>query len=189
MELPRRKPNRLIGYDYSTNGVYFVTVCVKDKHKILWKPHNVGTNCVRPLPPANECDLNTYYRNKYELSYCGNVVENEIHKIHRIYQSVYVDKYCIMPDHIHMIIVIDHRQCNILNDKSNVSTVNGRTQFAPTDKVPSLSRIIKQFKGSITKQLGYTIWQKSFHDEIIRNEKMYKEILGYIEDNPKKYIL
>ena len=74
-----------------------------------------------------------------------------------------------MPDHIHMILFIS-------------SDDGGRTQFAPR-----LSRIIKQFKGSITKQIGISIWQKSFNDRIIRNEKSYREIREYIDDNPIKW--
>ena len=60
---------------------------------------------------------------------------------------------------------------------------NGRTQFAPT-----ISRIIKQFKGSITKQIEFSIWQKSFYDRIIRNEKEYQEVWNYIHNNPLKYL-
>ena len=59
---------------------------------------------------------------------------------------------------------------------------NGRTQFAPT-----MSRIIKQFKGKITKQIGYCIWQKSFYDHVIRGEKDYLRIWEYIENNPGKW--
>jgi len=61
----------------------------------------------------------------------------------------------------------------------NVNDDSGRTQFAPT-----ISRIIKQFKGSITKKIGYSVWQKSFHDRIIRNEKEYWQITEYINNNP-----
>ncbi|HPE94549.1 MAG TPA: transposase [Bacillota bacterium] len=153
MELPKRKKIRLEGYDYSSAGVYFVTICVVNRNALLW--NNVGANCVRPneLPP---------------LSDIGKIVDNEIQKLNTIYENVVVDKYCIMPDHIHAIIMI-------LSDES------GRTKFAPT-----LSRIIKQFKGSITKQIGFSIWQKSFHDRIIRNEKGYHEVWQYIDENPLK---
>ena len=88
-----------------------------------------------------------------------------------IYDSVRVDKYCIMPDHIHFILYIDTDE-------------TGRTQFAPT-----ISRVTKQFKGSITKQVGRPIWQKSFYDHGIRNQQDYKEIGEYIENNPLKYAL
>ena len=153
MELPKRKQIRLEGYDYSSCGAYFVTICVADRRHLLW---NVGANCVRPdeFPP---------------LSDMGKIVDDEIQKLNTIYENVVVDKYCIMPDHIHAIIMI-------LSDES------GRTQFAPT-----LSRIIKQFKGLITKQIGFSIWQKSFNDRIIRSEQGYREVWQYIDENSLKW--
>ncbi|MCL2350589.1 MAG: hypothetical protein FWC67_03805, partial [Defluviitaleaceae bacterium] len=54
-----------------------------------------------------------------------------------------------------------------------------RTQFAPT-----VSRVIKQWKGAVTKKLGFSPWQKSFHDHIIRNEATWQKIYQYIENNP-----
>lgn len=128
---------------------------LKNKENLLWK--NVGANCVRPLE-------------QLPLSKIGIVVENEIHKLNTIYENIKVDKYQIMPNHIHLIIFI-------------YEDSNGRTQFAPT-----ISRIIKQFKGSITKQIGFSIWQKSFYDRIIRNEKEYQEVWNYIHNNPLKYL-
>jgi len=99
------------------------------------------------------------------LSAYGKVVETEIAILSDVYSAVEVLKYVVMPNHIHMIISIG-------ND-------GGRTQFAPT-----VSRIIKQFKGSITKKLGVSIWQKSFNDHIIRNEPEYRRIWQYIDENP-----
>lgn len=65
-------------------------------------------------------------------------------------------------------------------------TVGGdrRTQFAPT-----LSRMVKQFKGSVTKQLGRAIWQKSYFDHIVRDDIDYEEKWNYIVKNPNKYFL
>lgn len=122
---------------------------------MLWK--NVGANCVRPL-------------DQLPLSKIGIVIENEIYKLNTVYENIKVDKYQIMPNHIHLIIFI-------------YEDSNGRTQFAPT-----ISRIIKQFKGSITKQIGFSIWQKSFYDRIIRNEKEYQSVWNYIHNNPLKYL-
>lgn len=155
MDLPKRKNIRLHNYNYSYNGAYFITICTKNKEKLLWK--NVGANCVRPL-------------DQLPLSKIGIVIENEIYKLNTVYENIKVDKYQIMPNHIHLIIFI-------------YEDSNGRTQFAPT-----ISRIIKQFKGSITKQIGFSIWQKSFYDRIIRNEKEYQEVWSYIHNNPLKYL-
>jgi REP element-mobilizing transposase RayT len=106
-----------------------------------------------------------------QLSNLGKIVDSEIKKLNFVYDAVNVDKYCIMSNHIHFII-------SIKADK------NGRTQFAPT-----ISRVVKQFKGSITKQIGKPIWQKSFYEHTIRNQTDYNEIWEYIENNPLKWIL
>lgn len=155
MDLPKRKNIRLNDYNYSSNGAYFITICTKNKENLLWK--NVGANCVRPLE-------------QLPLSKIGIVIENEIYKLNTVYENIKVDKYQIMPNHIHLIIFI-------------YEDSNGRTQFAPT-----ISRIIKQFKGSITKQIGFSIWQKSFYDRVIRNEKEYQSVWNYIHNNPLKYL-
>ena len=152
MKLQIRKPNRLKEYDYSQNGAYFITICTRKREKLLW---NVGANCVRP-------------QDKISLSDIGIIIDNEIKSINKIYSNIVkIDKYVIMPNHIHMIISIDS---------------DGRTQFAPT-----ISRIIKQFKGSITKQIGFSIFQRSFHDRIIRNQKEYHKIWEYTDTNPLKW--
>ncbi|MBQ2911822.1 MAG: transposase, partial [Clostridia bacterium] len=57
----------------------------------------------------------------------------------------------------------------------------GRTQFAPT-----ISRIVKQFKGSVTKQIGKSIFQKSFFDRVIRDRREYLAVWKYIDENPLK---
>lgn len=171
MELPRRKKIRLDGFDYSCDGLYFVTLCVLDRHEILWD--NVGANSVRP--PHDEHIMRPH------LSEIGLSVRNKILKISECYSNVYVDRFCILPNHIHMIICI-------YSDSSHRETdVSGRTLFAPTDGKPGLSGVIKQFKGAVTKELGFTIWQKSFYDVIIRNKKQYEEICEYIHNNPLKY--
>ena len=153
--LPKRKPIRIEDYDYSTPGAYFITICTANREKIFWSNRRGELRS-----PAN-----------VPLSNIGMIVDNEIQKLSTVYDSVHVDKYCIMPDHIHFIISIDTDE-------------NGRTQFAST-----ISRVIKQFKGSITKQISRPIWQKSFYDHGIRNQQDYDEIWEYIENNPLKYAL
>lgn len=152
--LPIRKHNRLKNYNYNTNGAYFVTLCTKDKRKILW--NSVGETCGRPLEAS-------------PLSKIGLMVEDEINRIQKIHPTVVIDKYVIMPNHIHLIVLL---QCN----------ENGRPQVAPT-----ISRIIQQFKGAIVKKAEHPLWQRSFHDHIIRNEQDYKEIWNYIENNPSTW--
>ena len=153
-EIPKRKQIRIEDYDYSAPGAYFVTICTANREKILWKDGR-GELC----SPA-----------KIVLSNAGMIVCKEIEKLNTIYNAVSVDTFCIMPDHIHLLLVIHTDE-------------DGRTQFAPT-----ISRVVKQFKGAITKQIGRSIWQKSFYEHGIRNQQDYDEIWEYIENNPLKYM-
>lgn len=150
-ERPARKKNRLENYDYASCGAYFVTICVALSDICLWE--NVGANIVRP-----------------RLSHIGKHVRQALENIDSAYPNVTVAKYCIMPDHLHVILFLHPDE-------------DGRTMFAPT-----LSRVIKQFKGFVTKQIGFSIWQKSFYDRILRNEKEYRNAWQYIQDNPIKWI-
>ena len=52
---------------------------------------------------------------------------------------------------------------------------------------PTISTVIAQLKGTISKKIGHSIWQKLFHDHVIRNQKDYEKIWNYIEGNPMKW--
>ncbi len=148
MTLPDRKKNRLENYDYSQNGAYFITICTRDRKKIL--SEIVGADTIRP----------------YEiiLSQYGKIVDKAINNIANIYENISVDKYVIMPDHVHMILRITNN--------------GGRMVSAPT--------VIAGMKRYVSKKCGVSIWQKSYYDHIIRNQKDYNEIWEYIEHNPEK---
>ena len=91
-----------------------------------------------------------------------------MYKISKIYEAVELDKFVIMPNHVHLILIIRYS--------------NGRPMTAPT-----ISQIIQQFKGSITKQAGKSVWQKSYYDHVIRNDSDYIRICEYIETNALKW--
>lgn len=156
MQKPERKKNRLSGYDYASCGAYFITICTNRRQHLFW--NNVGATCGRPptSPP---------------LSPIGEVVRDEILCLDETYEAVQLDHYCIMPNHIHLLLLIR-------------SDADGRPQVAPT-----ISRIIQQFKGAVTKKVGHAIWQKSFHDHIIRNREDYLTVWRYIDENPLKWHL
>ncbi len=185
MELPKRKKNRMSDFDYSLCGAYFVTICVKDKCPLLW--NEVRADIVRPY-------------NDPDLSDIGKIVDNAVKNITSHYPMVIVDKYVIMPDHLHMVIFIvqDVGERNALPQNENdpvgerivlPQNENGRNleENGCAMRAPTISTVINQMKGFATKQIDFSIWQKSFHDHIIRNEQDYTAVCGYIEENPLKY--
>ena len=161
-DYPVRKRNRLQEYDYSQNGAYFVTICTKDKRPVLWEA-GVGAIMNRPLP----------------LSEYGQIVEQGISNIEKIYSGVSVDKYVIMPNHIHMILMFQQYPYDFQRH-ADACGESGRLIIAPT----TLSEVIRQLKSYSTKQIGVSIWQRSFHDHIIRNDEDYGRIWLYIDNNP-----
>lgn len=154
MEFPKRKPNRLQGYDYAANGGYFITICTKDRQNLFWD--DVGAAISRPQDaPA--------------LSPHGVIVNRAVLAISQHYPRIEVLKYCIMPNHVHLILLLCAEE-------------NGRLIAAPT-----ISTVIGQMKRIVSKEAGASLWQKSFHDRIIRNEMEYQKIWNYIDTNPMKW--
>ncbi len=149
MKLPKRRLPRLSGYDYSTDNYYFVTLCTHQK-KCLF-----GDGC--------------------SLNLLGQIAEQELLNISVHFECVKIDKYVIMPNHIHAILVIG---CGNDTEWSRPS--------------PTLSTVIGLYKSGVSKKIheiepGLTIWQKSFYDRIIRNESGYLETWKYIDENPLKW--
>ena len=155
MDILQRKPNRLSEYDYSQTGAYFITICTHGRENLFWD--DVGADSIRPQ--------------NVPLSSAGKIVEQGIIQIPDHYENIEVDKYCIMPDHIHLILRVE-------------SEGGGRMISAPT-----VSSVIGSMKRWVSRQVGRPVWQKSFYDHGIRNQRDYDEIWQYIENNPLKWLL
>ena len=153
--LSKRKLIRIEDYDYSTPGAYFITVCTANREKIFW--YGVGADIIRP--------------ENVPLSIAGKIMEQGILQISEHYENVSIDKYCVMPDHIHFILRIE-------------SDIDGRMVSAPT-----VSTVVGSMKRWVSRQIGRPVWQKSFYDHGIRNQQDYDEIWEYIENNPLNYAL
>ena len=143
-----RKLLRLTGYDYGQSGGYFITICTKERRQCLSLV--VGADAL--IGPH------------VQLTDQGQIVERYIQTIPRI------DKYVIMPNHVHMILFISQ------NGPMRAS--------APTQ---TLSDRIRSFKKLASQQIGTAIWQRSFFDHVIRCEEEYRRIWQYIDDNPAKW--
>ncbi|MBR6314114.1 MAG: transposase [Clostridia bacterium] len=142
--MKHKKRRRLKDFDYSSNGAYFITFCTFDKVNQFWTEDGF----------TNLQDIT--------LSSFGKIMQTAIENIPSIYPNVSVDQYVIMPNHVHMILVL-------------------------SDAQTSVPVIINQLKRNVTKQIGYSIFQRSYHDHIIRNQADYEKIWEYIEDNPRKW--
>ena len=167
MEAYNRKGNRIPGYDYSTEGAYFLTVCTLNRKQILSKLP-IGTG----LP---DCPENM----KPVLSKYGKIAEKYICKMDTFYDHISVDRYVIMPDHIHFLLTICY-------PKGQSGTL------VPTEsnrRNSEVSKFISTFKRFCNKECGLNIWQGRYYDHVIRNQQDYNEVWEYIENNPRQWIL
>ena len=153
MNLPKRKSTRLKGYDYSTPGMYFLTICVKNRNHLLGKIVGCG-NFDTP---------------QMILSEYGKILDKYINLMSEKYSHITVDKYVIMPNHFHLIL-------NITDLKSGASET-----AAPYNN--ETSKFISLLKRYCNREYGNNIWQSSYNDHIIRGEKDYQKIWEYIDTN------
>lgn len=180
------KSARLEGYDYRNEGLYFVTICTKNKHHYFGKIENGN-------PFLNDIGL---------------IAEKYWADIRQHFNHVSLDAFVLMPNHIHGIVCID--------EMPNVETLDATSQKTTEQALPeinktlharslnnsnknqhfqnispkaySLSVIIRSFKSAVSKECRKINpdfeWQPRFHDHIIRDARSFENIRNYIINNP-----
>ncbi len=168
-KLPKRKDLRLKQYDYSSKGAYFVTICIKDRKRIL-------SDIIQPVGGgAHDAPYNgAHNAPQIRLTEIGKVVEKYLLSSENI-PGVKIDRYVIMPDHIHVIIFLFPDEYATRKDGSS---------RAPTPTNEMLPHIISTFKRFCNKELGNNIFQRSYIDHIIRDRDDYETRVRYIHENP-----
>ena len=169
-----RRSIRLQGYDYSQSGAYFLTICTHRKEHLFGKIVH-GEMC-----------LNEF----------GTIVEEEWIDSERIREEISIGEYVIMPNHFHAIAIINDETMNDQPPNNVQQPPIVSSDNTPTCPAPrSISSLMAGFKSSVTKRInqlrnlpGVPVWQRSFHDHIIRDEEDYNRICDYIENNPLKWL-
>ena len=167
-ELSKRKTPRYQSFDYNSAAVYFITICTENRRPLL--SHIVGTG----VPDCPQTELTKY----------GKVAEKYIEQLNEFYDYLSVEKYVIMPNHIHLLLWVK-------NNRSESDSGQSRTPV-PT-RVSRANSTCSQFVSTLkrfcNKEYGGNIWQARFYDHIIRNRKDYEVHLKYIHENPARWYL
>jgi len=177
----QRKPNRLKGYKYNQNGAYFITICIQNRANVLGSIVGEGFSVPKEI----------------QLSEQGEIVRQFICDLSVKYPQAKIDKYVIMPNHIHLILILDNGSgisVDGMEDPPQNGDAVGITRNGTENPSPTVGVIIGWFKYQTTKQISELLelgicklWQRSFHDHIIRNDEEYREIWDYIDTNPQRW--
>ncbi len=156
-----RRSIRLQGYDYTQEGMYFVTISAHQR----------------------KCVFGDVIDSEMHLNGCGQIVQDEwIHTGAR--SNVELDIFVVMPNHTHGIIILT------AGDATQQDTPPQKREFGKPI-AGSLGTIVNAFKSAVTRRInllrdtpGAPVWQRNYHEHIIRDEKTYRYIFNYVLNNP-----
>ena len=154
MAFPIRKPNRLPYFDYSSPGAYFIPICTVEKKCILSRIVGGGAHDAPSV----------------QLTRAGQIVQKYIDSGNNI-PGITVDKFVIMPNHIHMLLFISGTAANRVPSPANAA-------------IPHFVSTLKSF---VHRDIGEPIFQRSYHDHVIRGRADYEKIWQYIDHNPFRW--
>ena len=152
--VPFRKRVRAEGFDYAQPGWYFVTICTQDR----------------------QCLLGSISSGVVDLSPAGRMVYDELQHLPERFISVGLDAFVVMPNHVHGIIILKPDD-------------NGRSPVSLSDVVSAYKRIttntyVRKVRGDGWPPFPGRLWQRSFHDRIVRSDRHVDRLRDYIEANP-----
>lgn len=187
---------RLKGWDYSSEGIYFITIVSKGR----------------------KCIFGTIDEERMILNKNGIIVENELLKSINIRKNWFFHNWIVMPNHIHLLIEIQNTDDNqntthiveshIVETHGSASTssipiktittkpeahcrapLQSQSESAFSRKPNSISSFVAILKSITTKQINGTesIWQNNYHDHIVKNYRTFERIYNYIKNNPRSW--
>ena len=180
----RVKSHRLKNWDYSNDGCYFLTICTE--HKKHW--------------------FGKIINEKMILSEFGQIVYDEWMNSFEIRDELFAGEFVVMPNHIHGIVILKNNNNSTVETHSRVSQIRAETNSRSSlpKRIPkSISSFVGGFKsGTVNKiddfidtndldidkfNMENKLWQRNYWDRIIRDEKEYDNIVGYIFNNPQNW--
>lgn len=163
-DIHHRRSIRLRGYDYSQNGLYFITICTQNREHLFGTITN-GQMAVNPM---------------------GEIAHNEWLMTASMRPTIRLHEFIVMPNHIHGIIEIIPPHIPV--------GVHAESELGRVQRAPTVGDIVRGYKSAVTKRInalrntpGLPVWQRNYHEHIIRNETAYLKIAAYIQSNPQRW--
>ena len=168
---------RLYGADYDREGIFFITICTKDKKCILSRIVGTGVHDGPIFTTNNGIARKSVGTGvpdgpRIALLPYGKIADKYIKQLNDFYKHISVQSYVIMPNHIHLLLAI--RPCEDGPSRTPV----------PTLQNSAIARFVSTFKRFCNKECGENIWQYRSHDHIIRDREDHERHLKYVSENP-----
>jgi len=195
-----RKQNRMRGFDYTYDRMYFITSCVEHRACVF-----LDIVPIDKLTTVKSTYSQYTATHRMVLIPCGSIADQQWYWLEQQYPYIHIHAFIVMPNHVHGIIEINQKLIPIADSFAchvgtgrDLSLHDRPTPVQPI-KIKSLSELIGAYKTTSSKQIHLWEapdgthpyhafhWQRSFHDHIIRNQKEYDEITAYIHKNPSAW--
>jgi len=157
-----RKTTRLIGHDYREPGAYFVTLCIEDR----------------------KCLLGSIVDGAMRRNRAGDLIQRIWAELPEHYRFLQVDEFIVMPNHIHAIVMLTTDDIGIRPD--DAIGLPALIQRFKAFSTREYQRMAKAESGSPSDS---ALWQRNYHDRVIRNEKELATVRTYIVNNPAQWHL
>jgi len=168
-----RRSIRLKGYDYSSEGAYFITICTFQR----------------------QCLFGQIVEGDMQLNEFGQIAAECWQAIPEHFPHIELDEYIVMPNHVHGILVVKDTRRGIavqcpypgLGDtqQTTYTSVFGKMSSG------SIPTVVRSYKSATTKYInirreavGTPVWQRNYYDHIIQNERSLQHIRHYVTNNP-----
>lgn len=169
-EKHHRRSLRLKGYDYSQNGLYFITICSHMREHVFGHC-NVGTGS-KPVQDYFKYEIQNDVARSVVLNEFGLIVQETWYDLPKHNEGIFLHEFIVMPNHIHGIIEIAKDGISCIHNNTGEET---GCEPVPT-KRKNLSEIVRQFKTFSSRRInnlrnrpGVHVWQQRFYEHIIRD--------------------
>ena len=177
--LPKRRSVRLAGFDYGGGYTWFVTICTHERACLFGEINDV------------EMQLNQY----------GGIAHEEWSRSQEIRRELIPHAFIVMPNHVHLLFSLNP---DALDESRHPVGAHCNAPAPPPDlsdavrefrRTPhSVSTIVGGYKGAVTRRMRtvahdnhWEIWQRNYHEHVVRNERDFQMIAAYIETNPANW--